>query len=50
LYAAAISEYLERRRDQGITERLNAIYARRPAKLDPAFHRAQLKSLGKGDW
>jgi metal-responsive CopG/Arc/MetJ family transcriptional regulator len=50
LYAAAISEYLERRRDQGITERLNAIYARRSAKLDPAFHRAQLKSLGKGDW
>jgi metal-responsive CopG/Arc/MetJ family transcriptional regulator len=50
LYAAAISEYLERRRDQGVTERLNAIYSQRSAKVDPAFHRAQLKSLGKGDW
>jgi len=50
LYAAAISEYLERQRAQGVTERLNAIYSRRSAKLDPALHRAQIKSLGKGGW
>ena len=50
LYANAITEYLNRRQDRAITERLNEVYARRPAKLDPGLHRAQLKSLTKDTW
>ncbi len=50
LYAKAIAEYLERREDNAITERLNEVYSRRPAKLDSALHRAQLKSLKKDGW
>ncbi len=50
LYATAISEFLERRRGESVTERLNAVYSRHPAKVDPALQRAQLKSLNKDHW
>ena len=50
LYANAIKAYLERQQDAAITERLNMIYSRQPAKLDAALHRAQLKSLEKDAW
>ena len=50
LYAKAIAEYLKRQQDNAITERLNEVYSHRPAKLDPALHRAQLKSLEKDAW
>jgi metal-responsive CopG/Arc/MetJ family transcriptional regulator len=47
LYATAISEFLNRQASNTVTERLNAIYSRRPAKVDSTLHRAQLKSLEK---
>jgi metal-responsive CopG/Arc/MetJ family transcriptional regulator len=47
LYAAAISEYLERHHSASVTERLNAFYEHNPSEIDPAFVRAQLKSLSK---
>ncbi|MGC9972062.1 MAG: hypothetical protein ABSE56_15895 [Bryobacteraceae bacterium] len=50
LYATAISEFLDRRRTDAVTERLNEVYSRRPAKVDPALHRAQLRSLDKDSW
>jgi predicted transcriptional regulator len=50
LYAAAIAEFLERRRTSKITERLNAIYSEKPAKLDPALHLAQTESLERDSW
>ena|ERR1035441_10559659 len=50
LYAKAIAEYLKRQQGNAITERLNEVYSRGPAKLDPALHRAQLKSLEKDAW
>jgi metal-responsive CopG/Arc/MetJ family transcriptional regulator len=50
LYATAISEFLERQRTNAVTERLNEVYSRLPAKVDPALHRAQLKSLDKSSW
>ena len=50
LYAKAIAEYLQRQQDNAITERLNEVYSRQPAKLDRGLHRAQLRSLGKNDW
>lgn len=50
LYANAITEYLKKRQDNAITERLNQVYARRSAKLDSGLHRAQMKSLRKEEW
>lgn len=50
LYANAITEYLKRRQDNAITERLNQVYARRSAKVDPGLHRAQMKSLRNEEW
>jgi antitoxin MazE6 len=50
LYATAISEFLNRRQEGAVTERLNAVYSRRPAKVDGALHSAQLKYLGKNSW
>jgi predicted transcriptional regulator len=50
LYATAISEFLNRQQGSAVTERLNEAYARRPAKLDSAFNRAQLRSLEKDSW
>ena len=50
LYATAISEFLKRQQGNAVTERLNEVYSRRPAKVDSALHRAQLKSLEKDHW
>ena len=50
LYAKAIAEYLKRQEGTAITERLNEVYSRRPAKLDSGLHRAQLKSLARDAW
>ena len=50
LYATALAEFLDRQQSNAVTERLNEVYARRPAKLDPALHRAQLKSIHKESW
>ena len=45
LYATAISEFLDRQRTEAVTERLNEVYGRRPAKVDSALQRAQLRSV-----
>jgi predicted transcriptional regulator len=50
LYATAIAEYLHRRGSDDVTRRLNEIYSRRPAKVDPALRHAQLKSVAKDRW
>ena len=50
LYATAISEFLDRQQASSITERLNQVYSRRPAKVDAALGRAQLRSLEKDSW
>jgi len=50
LYAKAIAAFLEQQEGNAITERLNRVYSRRPAKVDAAFMRAQLKSLEKDAW
>ena len=50
LYARAIAEFLKGQQDNSITERLNQVYSRRTAKLDPGLHRAQLKSLRQDAW
>jgi metal-responsive CopG/Arc/MetJ family transcriptional regulator len=50
LYARAIEQFLKQQNEGAITERLNAVYSRHPAKVDPALHRAQLKSLPQDGW
>lgn len=50
LYATAIAEFLERRQTDAVTERLNRVYSRRPAKVDLTLHRAQIRSLQKDSW
>ena len=50
LYAKAIAEFLKRQHDNGITERLNEVYAHHPSTVDPGLHSAQLKSLGDDVW
>jgi metal-responsive CopG/Arc/MetJ family transcriptional regulator len=50
LYATALSEFLDRQQNNAVTERLNQVYSRRPAKVDPALHRAQMRSLDKDSW
>ena len=47
LYATAISEFLDRQETNTVTERLNEVYSRHPAKVDRSLHRAQLNSLDK---
>ena len=47
LYTNAIAEFLKQQDGSAITERLNDVYSRSPAKVDPGLHRAQLKSLEK---
>lgn len=50
LYAAAISEYLDRRESRRITARLNEIYKEGPAKMDAGLNAAQLQSIEREHW
>jgi metal-responsive CopG/Arc/MetJ family transcriptional regulator len=50
LYAKALEEFLKRQNAEEITERLNRLYSKYPAKLDPGLRCAQLKSLVKERW
>ena len=50
LYAQAIEEYLGKRQDSLITERLNAIYATEEEVLDPALATAQIGAIGHEAW
>jgi len=47
LYAIAVAEFLDRQRTDAVTRRLNEVYSRRRARVDPALHRAQVRSIGK---
>jgi hypothetical protein len=49
LYAIAISEFLKCSASDTVTQRLDEVYANKPAKIDRALLRAQLKSVSK-DW
>ena len=50
LYAQAIEEYLGKRQDALITERLNALYATSQEPIDPALTSAQLRAIGHEAW
>jgi predicted transcriptional regulator len=50
LYAQAIEEYLGRRQDSLITERLNALYAAGQEPVDPALAAAQISAISHEAW
>ena len=50
LYATALAEYVAKHRGRRITERLNAVYAEQPARVDRALRRAQRRSLESDTW
>ena len=50
LYATALADYVARHRGRKTTERLNAVYASEPGRLDPAVRRAQRRSLKTETW
>lgn len=50
LYSQALQEYLGKRQDSLVTERLNAVYAGSQQPLDPALAAAQLGAIGHEAW
>lgn len=50
LYARAVAAYLEQHRAEGVTERLNRVYAEDSSDLDPAFAAAQQELLADEEW
>ncbi len=50
LYAKAIEEYLDKRQDALITERLNALYTQNQEPVDPALAAAQLGAVPHEAW
>lgn len=50
LYAQAIQEYLSKRQDAVVTERLNAVYDAESSDIDAALNNAQLGAIGHEAW
>lgn len=50
LYSQAVVEFLERHRSDGVTEKLNEVYAQVPSGVDPVLHKMQLASLPYEEW
>jgi metal-responsive CopG/Arc/MetJ family transcriptional regulator len=50
LYARALADFLEKRLDRRVTERLDEVYAREESGLDPALARLQAASLPRDEW
>jgi len=50
LYARALSDFLEKRLDRRVTERLDEVYAHEESGLDPALARLQAASLPRDEW
>jgi metal-responsive CopG/Arc/MetJ family transcriptional regulator len=50
LYAKAVVAFVEQHHTQGITEKLNEIYASENSALEPEFARAQTAMLNAEEW
>ena len=50
LYSTAVARFLKEMRSEGITARLNAVYATQSSSLDPALLEGQLHVLQEEDW
>ena len=49
LSVLAFVEFRNRQQSNAVTERLNEVYSRRPAKVDSALHRARRARHATGD-
>lgn len=50
LFAAALSDFIQRHNTNDITAALDQIYSETDSRLDPMLSTIQLKSLPKEDW
>ena len=50
LFTVAVDQYVQHHRADDVTRRLNAIYAREDAKLDPVLERLQSHALPREEW
>jgi hypothetical protein len=50
LYVRALVDYLKRKGGQGVTEKLNEVYADDAPPLDPVLARIQWASIGREEW
>jgi antitoxin MazE6 len=50
LYAQAVAEYVAQRRDETITAKLNEVYSKEPAVIDPVLQEMQSRSIDPGEW
>lgn len=50
LFAEAVSEYVQNRRGEGVTQALNAVYDQEDSSLDPVLEQLQSASLPQENW
>jgi DNA-binding phage protein len=52
LYTTAVTDFVERYKVEGVTERLNEVYGSNPelSALDPVLQALQLRSMPKDEW
>jgi metal-responsive CopG/Arc/MetJ family transcriptional regulator len=50
LFTRAVLEFLEHHRQEGVTERLDRVYASKDSSLDPVLRQLQFASLPKEEW
>ena len=50
LYARAVHEYVERHRDDEVTQALDHVYAKQSSRLDPLLEKMQYASLPREDF
>lgn len=50
LFTAAVDEYIHHHREDGVTQKLDAIYGKEESSLDPVLSQLQSRSLPKEEW
>jgi metal-responsive CopG/Arc/MetJ family transcriptional regulator len=50
LFTVAVDAYIDLHQEEDVTRRLNEVYAKEDASLDPVFARLQALSLPKEEW
>ena len=50
LYQSALAEYLAKHQARKVSERLDAVYAKRSSRLDPRLAKMQARSLRRDEW
>lgn len=50
LYSIAISDFILKHRNKGVTDALNKIYAEEESSIDPIVNAIQLNSLPREEW